>query len=289
METLIALAGDYEISLLDTSGFALDGGAMFGPVPKPLWERRIAPDSRNRIPLACRAIIGRPASGSKTKGSFMIDVGMGNSWSNKERDIFAVDPLPISDWPEVDSLIITHLHFDHAGALMQRGEDGNLHRTFPEIPLYVQQANIDTALTPLLKEAGSYRPELVVAITTGNVIPTNGTQEICANVTAYRSDGHTTGLQWLAIGAQSGELVIFPSDLIPTSHHIHPAYHTAYDICPKTGVEEKRVVLTLATERHALLIFQHDPEIAAARVENDGKGWYRIIPESVVPHPRRAS
>jgi glyoxylase-like metal-dependent hydrolase (beta-lactamase superfamily II) len=260
---------DYQLSLFNFGNFKLDGGSMFGSVPKNLWEKKIAADAQNRIPLATRSVILRADS-----RIVLIDCGMGEKWSDKLRAIYAIDNAPRSSWPfaaeAVTDVILTHLHFDHAGGSTTRLDDGSLVPTFPNARYYVQAENLKNASAPTLKERASYLAENFTPLGP-QLITIDGDVEILPGIHAHRVDGHTRGQQWIEIS--SGESAyFFPTDLMPTSAHVPLAFHMGYDVHAEKVLSEKAAFLEYALQRDATIIFQHDPTVAAGKVTRDEKG-----------------
>ena len=159
--------GSYQLNAIETGQFALDGGAMFGVVPRPLWERKLPPDDRNRVHLAVRALLVREMdeSGKPTGRNLLIDTGVGQKWDARMADIYGVDhsllrietslaelDLGLED---INHVLLTHLHFDHAGGATRRDEHGKLVPTFPNARYYVQQQNLDWAQNPTQKDRAS--------------------------------------------------------------------------------------------------------------------------------------
>jgi glyoxylase-like metal-dependent hydrolase (beta-lactamase superfamily II) len=257
------------------SRFRLDGGAMFGSAPKNIWEKKIGADAENCIPLAARSLIVR--DGNKL---VLVDAGMGEKWNDKQRQIFGIHNTPPADWPfapqDVTDLVLTHLHFDHAAGAVSKGTDDTLSLTFPKATHYLQRSNLSNARSPSPKEKASYLPDTVEPI--GNATSlhlTEGSSEIIPGIFVHQIDGHTIGQQWVEVHT-AHQRYFFLTDLVPTSHHLHPAFHMGYDACAATVLKEKAVVLNRAVDENAVLVFEHDPEIAAARIRRDDRGGFTI-------------
>jgi glyoxylase-like metal-dependent hydrolase (beta-lactamase superfamily II) len=247
---------------------------MFGSVPKPLWMRAIAADEENRIPLLCRSLLVKHAD-----RQFLIDVGLGEKWSDKQRLIYGIRNTPPFNWgfnpSQVTDVILTHLHFDHAGGISYRDADGSLKLSFPHAKVHLQLANWDRARSPSLKDRASYLPENVGPLQNADLILYDGDAEIYPGITVHRVDGHTPGQQWIEISGGESPL-FFATDLIPTSHHIPLAYHMGYDVCADTLLAEKEVFLARAVDERAIVCFQHDREVQAARVTRNERGQYEL-------------
>ena len=264
----------YEITLFNHGFLSLDGGAMFGSVPRPLWERKAHPDEKHRITLATRSLLIR-----NQEICALVDVGCGNKWSEKEKNIFNFQPTALLDRSfqveEVTDLIITHLHFDHAGGLTHRDTDGNLQLSYPNAKVWLQKENYQEAINPNIRERASYLQEHVSLLQNADLRLTDGVQEILPDIWVHQSNGHTQGLQYIEI--RGGDVpVLYPSDLIPTAHHLPLPYHMGYDMCAKTLLDEKMPFLEKAIQEQALVVFEHDPETAVATIGKNEKGQYCV-------------
>lgn len=274
MKTCLMKTNRYEISLVNHGFLSLDGGAMFGSVPRPLWERKAHPDAKHRITLATRSLLIRGEGICA-----LVDVGCGNKWSEKEQTIFNFTPIieqtPAFHPEEITDLIITHLHFDHAGGLTYYNADGVLQPSYPQATIWLQHDNYETAIDPNIRERASYLPEHIAQLKQGTLKLVQGTCEILPDIWVHQSDGHTRGLQYIEIRGGDAP-ILYPSDLIPTSHHLPLPYHMGYDMCAQTLLEEKAPFLERALQEKALIVFEHDPEIAVATIEKKESGHYGI-------------
>jgi glyoxylase-like metal-dependent hydrolase (beta-lactamase superfamily II) len=258
--------------------FKLDGGAMFGSVPKNLWSKLIPVDEQNRIPLAARGLLIQ--QGSKL---ILVDVGMGEKWDSKSRDIFAIqnnsfdqiklDPTKITD------VILTHLHFDHAGGISVYDETDSTHTkikpTYPNAKLFVQRRNLEVAKKPSVREKASYLKENWQVVDQMNVELLDGDTQIYPGIRTHEIFGHTDGQQWIEIESE-GRKWLFTTDLIPTSRHLPVPFVMGYDLCAKTVLEEKQAFLEYALKEQAVLIFQHDPDLPAATIQINQKGHFAV-------------
>ena len=267
--------GQYKVALTVFGYFRLDGGAMFGSVPKNLWNKRLPGDEENCIRLASRSLLIR-----HEKRLFLVDVGPGEKWSEKQRKIFRINNTPISELGftrgEITDVILTHLHFDHAGGISYFEADSrSLALTYPKAAHHLQRANLENTQQPNLRERGSYFPENVTVLERAKLNLLDGSSEIYPGIEVRRYDGHSKGQQIVAVSSGKEEL-LFVTDLIPTAHHLPVPYNMGYDICAETVLREKEEILSKAVERNAIVVFQHDPEIGAARVGRDDKGHYCV-------------
>lgn len=268
--------GRFEVSLHNFGMFRLDGGAMFGSVPKNLWNQRIAADSENCIPLATRSLLIRD-----TSRTFLVDVGMGEKWGDKQRAIFAIQNTPESelgfDPASVTDVILTHLHFDHAGGISRYTDDSKKSVTlsYPKATIWIQGDNVTNAKKPTLKERASYLPENVDPVVAANPKTVRGSTEIYPGIWVHQVDGHSVGQQWIEVrdGKRS---IVYPTDLIPTSHHLPVPFHMGYDQCATQVLNEKEPFLANVLSTDSIIVFQHDPKVGAATIKKDDKGHYAV-------------
>lgn len=265
--------GSFTVREVVFSHFRLDGGCMFGSVPRNLWSRRIQPDEENCIPLVARSLC-------LTQGDrrILIDCGLGELWTESQRRIFAVRNVTELDWgfapDSVTDLILTHLHFDHAGGLVRRTPSGDLEPMFPNARIHLQRAQWDQARNPTLKERASYLPETVRFLTTAPGLTLHeGDVEVLPGLHLHRVDGHTRGQQWVEI-RWGGRGLFFPTDVVPTAHHVPLAYHLGYDLCAETLLREKEALLDRALREEAWVCFQHDAHTALARIGKSERGQF---------------
>lgn len=263
--------GDWSVRTLVEGRIALDGGSMFGVVPKPLWERQIPADERNRIPMVTRLML-LEGHGRRV----LVDTGLGERWSDKARDIYAIeaqaggigaqlategiDPGSITD------VILTHLHFDHAGGTTVRGEHG-LELAFPEAVHHVQRRQWEWALAPSAKDGGSFRRDdfLLLGESDGALALVEGPAELLPGVRVEPLDGHTPAMQ--AVLVEHGDAgLLFPSDLLPTAAHLRFPYIMAFDNEPLRTLAEKQEWLGRAAARDWTIVLQHDRDVPAIRI-----------------------
>ncbi len=266
--------GRFKLSLVDHGSFRLDGGAMFGTVPKTIWAGLIAPDDDNRIPLATRSLI--IDAGERV---FVVDIGCGEKWTDKLRTMFAIRNAPpgASGFrPDaVTDIVLSHLHFDHGGGLsrFQPGTTTGVELCFPRARVHVQADNYATARDPNPRERASYLKDDIQALEQADLHLTRGSEEIHPGIWVHQNNGHTRGQQWLEV-RNGEESVVFPADLVPTSRHLPLPYTMGYDICAETLLREKERFLGEAVAKRWIVVFYHDPDVAAGRVGRDDKGRY---------------
>jgi glyoxylase-like metal-dependent hydrolase (beta-lactamase superfamily II) len=266
--------GTFTITEVIFGHFRLDGGCMFGSVPKNLWSRSIPGDTENCIHLVCRSLL--IDSGDRR---FLVDVGMGEKWSEKQRQIYGIKNTPKDQWgfdpASITDVILTHLHFDHAGGITSPTADGGITLSFPQATIHLQKANWEHAQNPTLKDRASYLPENVKPLAQAKLKLYEGTSEIAPGLLVHRVDGHTKGQQWIEVRDGKDKL-FFATDLIPTAHHVPLAYHMGYDVCAETLLTEKQIFLERVRSENALLSFQHDADTAAAHVIMTDRGQYAV-------------
>ncbi len=280
--------GRYEITSVVDGFFALDGGAMFGIVPRPLWERRIVPDARNRIRLAARCLVAVDRDAGRV---VLVDDGVGGKWDPKRADIYAIERpgggldaglarLGLSP-ADVTDVLLSHLHFGHAGGTTRRGPDGRVELSFPRATHHVQRRHWQLAHAPSEKDAGSFLREDFELLQHSNLLHlVEGEAQLFPDVELIVSEGHTVGQQ-LPRFHGDGTHLTFCGDLIPTHAHLRPSWVMAYDVAPVTTIEEKKVLLAEALEDDGVLFFAHDAAMAACRLrEEDGRP---VFHEAVEP------
>jgi glyoxylase-like metal-dependent hydrolase (beta-lactamase superfamily II) len=260
----------------------LDGGAMFGNAPKPLWERWIAPDERNRIPLACRAmLVEEPAR------RVLVETGIGAFFPPAMRERFGVvesehvllqSLAALGVAPEdVDVIVLSHLHFDHAGGLLAAFEEGAPPSlVFPRAHYVVGADAWERAKHPHARDRASFIPELPALLeATGRLEIVRGdrSETLGASWRLHFSEGHTPGLLLPEVASADGPIV-FAGDLIPGRPWMHLPITMGYDRYPERLIEEKDTLLTDLLARGGRLFFTHDPEVAMARVSRDDKGRF---------------
>ncbi len=267
--------GDIELRLLRGGEFRLDGGAMFGVVPKVLWEKRSTPDERNRIRLAANCLLLGVAG-----KNVLVETGNGTKWTPKLRDIYAVDAGdPLRDAlhqagvaPEqIDIVINTHLHFDHAGGNTRLDGDRAI-PTFPNARYVLQRGELQHAEHPSDRDHASYFPENFQPITAAkqwNLV--EGDVEILPGVSVERIPGHNADIQAVKISG-GGTTVVFVADLFPTRHHLPLPWIMAYDLYPMQTLETKRKWVRDIVRTGSIVVFGHDPEVPSATLyERDSR------------------
>jgi glyoxylase-like metal-dependent hydrolase (beta-lactamase superfamily II) len=275
--------GDFTIHALESGTQRLDGGAMFGVVPKPLWERRIPADARNRIPLGLRCLL------VETRDALvLIETGLGNKENEKFLDIYGVDNAA-SDAAHPDRLqelvaqagfsaadvgvvIDTHLHFDHAGGNTFRDAEGQVRVAFPSARYHVQRGEWEWAHRANERTSASYLPHNYEPVMdAGQLELVEGDVEIVPGISVFRTPGHCPHHQSVLVRS-GGQTACFLADVIPTFAHLPLPWIMGYDVEPLVTLESKRALLKRAVDERWLLVSTHDPFTAWGYAAADGKG-----------------
>ncbi len=295
-------SGNISLYALSDGFFGLDGGAMFGVVPRVMWQKRNPPDPNNRIKLALRSLlIVTPAE------RILVDTGVGRKYGSKFDEMFNVDNsdnLPDSlrragYAPEDITIVVqTHLHFDHCGWATRLDSRGRTVPTFPKARYVVQAQEWQDAVTPNRRTRGSYRPDDFLPLqAAGQLELVEGDIELVPGVSLVRTGGHTRGHQIVLIQTkaearnQNAEgrstdpqsqnpgprttppAAVFWGDLVPTTSHIDVPYIMGYDTFPLATMEQKEKLVARAAAEAWLCFFEHDPEFACGRIERDGERY----------------
>jgi glyoxylase-like metal-dependent hydrolase (beta-lactamase superfamily II) len=302
--------GELELHSLLDGFFGLDGGAMFGVVPKPVWERTNPADSRNRIRLASRPLL--VVAGNER---ILIDTGIGDKWDEKARDIYHIEKTDTVESSlakagykaeDVTRVVLTHLHFDHAGATTKLDDSGRPVPRFPNARHYVQQKEWEAAVNPNRRSRASYRPEDFLPVRDAGLLElVDGPLELVPGLELLPTGGHTPGHQ-IAVLTDNSEVrgqkpefrvteqpvrtpgsghsiprspdpsipvrAVFWGDLIPTSSHVATPCIMGYDLHPLETMEQKERLVRQAIAGHWLSFMEHDPDYACGTIiEQDGK------------------
>ncbi len=318
----------YRWTVLNAGRLLLDGGSMFGIIPRVVWTRTITPDEQNRIELAHNCLLLESEERDPTLGRprrILIEAGTGDKLDEKMSKIFGLDGRTVEaavidagvDVSEIDAVIVTHLHFDHAGGLTRRvrvgetpdwtaseaepasGDCPKVMRTFPNAEVIVQQREWDDALAnDSVMTRTYYRDHLIPIAERVRLVesplpfapgrtPNRGelpgsplaerTTEVLPGVRVFGAPGHTWGQQGVMFTGLEGETVVFVPDVMPSRWHAGAAYSLAYDVEPYTSMISKRWLLDEAARGGWTLVLDHEPGEPVCRVEADGRGWYRLL------------
>ncbi len=267
--------GDFELRSLSDGTFRLDGGAMFGVVPKTMWQKRTTPDDRNRIPLGLRPLLVR------TPGhNVLIDTGIGDKMPPKLVDIYGIDRTHDLDHGladagltagDIDIVIATHLHFDHFGGSTTRvGEV--VRPKFPNARYLIRRDEWQDATHPHDRNRASYHADDFLPLAEAGVVDfVEGDGDVLPGISVWRTGGHCQHHQWIRIQS-GGRTAAFVADLIPTTAHLDEPWIMGYDLYPMDTFYYKRQFLREAIDGEYLVFFEHDPAIAAGVIrERDGR------------------
>lgn len=280
---LVMNIGPYELHPIETGRFGLDGGAMFGVVPRTLWEKSNPPDEKNRIAMAARSLL--LVGGGR---NILIDAGNGSKFNDKLRSIYKIDSTRFDllrslasfhlTPDDITDVILTHLHFDHAGGATFV-ENGKVTPTFPRARYYVQHEHWLAANNPTDRDRASFFPDDYMPLHERGMLQfTEGEGEILPGIRSLVVHGHTSALQCPVI-SDGSTTMLYCADLVPLAPHIQFPWIMAYDLRPLVTLEEKKRILTKAVEEQWVLYFEHDPEVIAARLKQGEKG---IVIESTL-------
>ncbi len=267
--------GKYTLHAIETGTFALDGGAMFGIIPKPLWERSNPADGKNRIKLGARCLLLR-----NDDRNILIDTGVGGFWDEKFHKIYDLRnegthlekslrnfDLSVED---IDDVILTHLHFDHTGGSTKLNNN-KWEPAFPNAKYHVQKEHFDWAVNPSDRDRGSFIKNRFEPLAEEGVLNLLETNEFDDEIEFVKIYGHTYAQQLIKISDASNTL-LFCGDLLPTSSHIPVPYVMGYDLQPVVTVQEKKKILPAAVEEDWLLFFEHDPNWMTGKVKRGERG-----------------
>ena len=270
--------GAFDIYPVTDGRFRLDGGAMFGVVPKALWQQCCPADELNRIPLSLTCLLIR-AHGKNV----LVDTGLGDKEDTKFQSMFAVERMPTLQESlrqhgisrdDIHMVINTHLHFDHAGGNTVTNGSRELLPAFPKATYYVQRGEYEDAMQANERTRASYRRDNFTPLAQVNQWAfLDGDRELMPGMTAVVTSGHTRWHQSVKIESE-GRVAFFLGDLIPTVAHLPLPYIMGYDLDPVQTLDSKRWVLERAVEEQWLLVFEHDPQVQAGHVSRNADGKY---------------
>lgn len=266
--------GDFDITVVSGGRFRLDGGGMFGVIPRPLWSRLHTPDDRGRISLDANCLLIR--TGDET---VLIDTGNGTKLSPKEQDIFALDPADtlvgnlaaVGVQPEdITLVLLTHLHMDHVGGASKL-VNGDPAATFPNARYVAQRLEWEDAVANRSHMRVSYRPENLAPLEqSGRLTLIEGDTEVLPGIRTHVTGGHTRAHQCVFV-TSGGETLFYAADICPTRSHLRAPYNMAYDMSPYDSMIAKTELMARAAEECWLIAFDHDPETRMIRLHRDGE------------------
>jgi glyoxylase-like metal-dependent hydrolase (beta-lactamase superfamily II) len=271
--------GDYKLHSVQTGLFKLDGGAMFGVVPKTLWQKTNPSDADNRIDMCTRALLLE-----NNNRKILIDNGLGYKLSEKLNKIYDVDftaytlesslkKLNLTK-EDITDVILTHLHFDHAGGSTVYDDDRVLKLAFPNAVYHVQKKHYEWAMNPSERDRASFFPENYKPLETNKVLNLiEGENKFDKNITLLPVNGHTSNMQLIKV-SDGDKTLLYLADLIPTAGHVPPAYIMGYDLFPLTTLDEKKKYLKEISENDWIVYFEHDPFNECAKIGLGEKGYF---------------
>jgi glyoxylase-like metal-dependent hydrolase (beta-lactamase superfamily II) len=275
--------GDFELHSLSDGLFGLDGGAMFGVIPRPVWQKTNPPDDRNRIRLALRPLL--VVAGPHR---ILIDAGIGDKEDEKFRDLYRIEKTDTLDASlgragfapaEITHVVLTHLHFDHCGGATRLDAGGRVAPRFPNARYVVQRLELELARNPNRRSRAAYLAANFEPLAAAGLLDViDGDCELAPGVRLARVGGHTPGLM-LAFIESGNRTAVFCSDLIPTRAHIATPYIMGYDLTPLETMEQKEKLVGRAAAGHWLCFLGHDTEHPAGfLVERDGAFSLQPLP-----------
>jgi len=270
------IIGKYTVEEIKTGTFALDGGAMFGIIPKPLWEKTNPPDEKNRIQLGVRCLLLK--SDSK---KILIETGIGNGWDDKFKSIYKVDQSENAlfkslqekgiEPSEITDVILTHLHFDHVGGAIVF-ENYKPVPAFPNAKYHIPKEHYEYSLNSSDKDKGSFITNRFIPLAEEGVLNINDEDQFDDEISFIKVYGHTIAQQLIKL-SDGNKTYLYAADLVPFYSQIPVVYLMGYDIQPLKTIEEKKKYLSLAVDEEWKLIFGHDPNIAMATVQQTERGY----------------
>lgn len=275
-------AGHFNLYTIETGRFRLDGGAMFGVVPKTLWSRHIDVDDKNRIPMAMRCLL---IKSNKTGKVYLVDNGTGTKFNEKMSNIYDIDhnhsnlhsSLEYHGFSpdDITDIIFTHLHFDHCGGTTFYDENGDIKHTFKNAQYHVTKTHWETATDPNAREKASFLRDNIKPIGESeqlNLVDEHHQYE--DGLSALPVNGHTIGQQLPKIEGD-GKTIVFTADLLPTHVHVPLPWVMGYDMHPTTTLKEKQDFLDDAIENNWYLFLEHDADREIIQIEKED-GKYRV-------------
>jgi glyoxylase-like metal-dependent hydrolase (beta-lactamase superfamily II) len=267
--------GELEFHIFSTGQVLLDGGAMFGVIPKPLWEKKIPSDARNRIRLAMNSLL------ILTEGQrILVETGAGDKMGPKLRDIYGLEDPRLEDGlrryglraEEINIVVDTHLHFDHCGG-NTRTEKDKIVPSFPNARYMVQRGEFEHAMNPTERDRASYDPENYAPLETAGMLElVDGDRVIAPGVELVRIPGHTADMQCVKLTG-GGKTALFFADLVPTTAHLPLPWIMAYDLYPMMTLEQKKRLIPETIREGWLALFGHDERVPAAYLRDRNGQW----------------
>ena len=269
--------GKYDLYSVETSEFSLDGGAMFGIIPKPVWEKKVSADELNRVNMVTRSLL--LVSDEK---KILVDTGNGTKWEEKYKQIYDIntDQYNIEkslgkygfSSEQITDVICTHMHFDHIGG-NTKIKSGEVVPTFPNAKYWISEENWKLANHPSQKDAGSFIEHDWKVLAENQMIEIiDGREPFIEGIDTIVTHGHTPGLLHPIVSDGSNKL-FYGADIFPMVAHIPIPWVMAYDVQPVVTMEEKQKLLQKMEQEDWILLFEHDPHVQACTVHKDGKHY----------------
>jgi glyoxylase-like metal-dependent hydrolase (beta-lactamase superfamily II) len=276
--------GDLRLTMLNGGNFRLDGGAMHGVVPKTIWSKLVSCDELNRVEYTTQCLLVETA-GQRV----LIETGNGDKFPAKLKDIYGINhDRAIGDAlrevglePEaIDLVIMSHLHFDHSGGTVRRGDGGTLQPVFPRARHVVQAREWEDATHPHERNRASYLPENIFPLQDSGLLQiVDGETEVAPGVRVLPTPGHTAGHQSVLLGQPGSERALFLGDVVPTAVHVRLPFVMGYDLDPARTIETKRALFQRAVAENWILLWGHDLDHHGGRLafDTDGKPVVREL------------
>ncbi|QDU92556.1 MBL fold metallo-hydrolase [Lignipirellula cremea] len=275
--------GRWQIDVLEAGRFRLDGGVMYGVVPRQVWEKFTPPDEQNMLPYAIRCILAR-----RDGLTVLVDTGQGEKLSPLDRKSHALEPGdPLIERlaacgvePEqVDIVLFSHLHWDHVGGASSWAAPRQPQLAFPRARYLVNRWDWEDAISRAPEFAGTYLPQDFTAMEqSGRLELLHGDQEIALGLTTRVTGGHTRGHQ-AVLFESDGEAALFPGDLVPAASHLRRMWCTAYDLFPLMTRRKKPQLLGEAADKGWWILWEHDPQIAVSRLRRHPRKEFEVFDE----------
>lgn len=274
--------GDFRLYSLNDGVFRLDGGAIFGVVPKTLWEKKARPDDLNRVPLGLNPLLIRTGT-----DNILVDTGIGGKGDEKFRSVYAIERAStltgslaaIGLRPEEITVVInTHLHFDHAGGNTFVDAGGQIRPVFSKARHIVQRGEWEAANAPNERTQASYRQEDFLPVMKDGLFElVEGDSEVVKGVSVFRTSGHNRDIQLVRV-TSGGETAVYLSDIVPTVAHLEYPYIMGYDLFPLETLKAKKEILVRAAKERWLLVFVHDPAstMGFVRIKESGPVFEKV-------------
>ena len=275
--------GNFELYTIETGDIKLDGGAMFGVVPKTLWSRAIEPDEKNRIPMTMRCLL---VKSTKTGRVYLIDNGTGTKFNEKMTSIYQIDhskknlesslDMQGFTFNDITDIVFTHLHFDHCGGTTYVDDSGELAHAFPNATYHIHRAHWQTAIEPNARETASFLSENIEPLKASDRVNLiDNDHEYEPGFSIFVANGHTKGQQ-LPILQAGDKTLVFMADLLPTHHHLPLPWVMGYDMYPTQTLLEKVEFFDQAADNNWYLYLEHDLDQEIVQVSKEN-GKYVVI------------